>query len=96
MRLSEQPTGILKLSAKYAKEELLLLWLWEDSKWRMRRKRTPNLHSYRAAHYAPFLLRILTPRRSKQPRTAPTPVLKCLAMVKRDLPETYIASASSP
>lgn len=33
------------LSAKYAKEELLLLWLWEDSKWRMGRKRAPNLDS---------------------------------------------------
>lgn len=35
----------LMLSAKYAKEELLLLWLWEDSKWRMGRKRAPNLDS---------------------------------------------------
>ena len=33
------------LSAKYAKEELLLLWLWGDSKWRMGRKRAPNLDS---------------------------------------------------
>ena len=33
------------LSAKYAKEELLLLWLWEDSKWRMGRKSAPNLDS---------------------------------------------------
>ena len=33
------------LSTKYAKEELLLLWLWEDSKWRMGRKRAPNLDS---------------------------------------------------
>ena len=35
----------LMLSAKYAKEELLLLWLWEDSKWRMGRKRAPYLDS---------------------------------------------------
>ena len=33
------------LSVKYAKDELLLLWLWEDSKWRMGRKRAPNLDS---------------------------------------------------
>ena len=33
------------LSAKYAKDELLLLWLWGDSKWRMGRKRAPNLDS---------------------------------------------------
>jgi len=45
MRLSKQPTAILMLSAKYAKEELLLLWLWEGLKWRriMMRNKTVNL-----------------------------------------------------
>ena len=42
------------LSAKYAKEELLLLWLWEDSKWRMGRKRAPNLDSSRCDPLRPI------------------------------------------
>lgn len=48
------------------------------------------------AYGAPFFLRIFTPRRSRHPRTAPTPTPMCLAMALRDVPEAYIASASSP